>query len=65
MMAWRHLQSITSGVIIILKPLKIPLKNGNKVRQNDDLWRIYEDDDDDTSSFFLNEDDDDARRQWK
>ena len=43
----------------------MPLKMANRIRQNDDLWRIYEDDDDDTSSFFLNEDDDDARRQWK
>ena len=39
----------------------MPLKNGNRVCQNDYLQRIYDDDDDDPSSFFiLNNDDDDA-----
>ena len=44
-----------------LKPLKMPLRNGNRVHQNDDLKQIYDDDDDDPSSFFILNDDD-ARR---
>ena len=44
-----------------LKHLKMPLKNGNRVCQNDYRWRIY-DDDDPTSFSKINDDDDDARR---
>ena len=35
-----------------LKTLKMTLKNGNRVHDNDDRWRIYDDDDEDPRHFL-------------